>query len=102
MPIRRGPQAIRRCVECPRLHQGGYDLALAEMNRMSTPGHAGRLKAPVFAQLGDPERASEQAAAYMAIVPTFRLAKRALTWRYANPSELDRYMDGLRKAGFPE
>jgi adenylate cyclase len=83
-------------------HQGRYDMALAELSRMSTPGYAGKLKAAVLAQLGDLQKASEEADAFMQILPGFRVAEWALTERYADPAELDRYMDGLRKAGFPE
>jgi hypothetical protein len=39
-------------------------MALAELNRMSTPGYAGKLKAAVLAHLGDLEKASEEAAAF--------------------------------------
>jgi tetratricopeptide (TPR) repeat protein len=83
-------------------HQGRYDMALAELNRMSTPGHAGKLKAAVLALLGDLAKASEEADAFMQILPGFRVAEWALTERYADPAELDRYTDGLRKAGLPE
>jgi hypothetical protein len=47
-------------------------------------------------------KASEEADSFMEIVPTFRIAEWWLTERYADPAELNRYTEGLRKAGFPE
>jgi TolB-like protein/Tfp pilus assembly protein PilF len=112
-------EAIRRCDRAMRInpngpdwyhwikafalfHQGRYELALAELNRMSTPSYAGKLKAAVLAYLGRLDKASAERDAFMAMVPTFRAAKWALTEKYAEPAELERYVEGLRKAGFPD
>jgi len=83
-------------------HQGNYDQALASLNRMSAPGYAGKLKAAVYAYLGDEEKARTEANAFMKLVPTFSIENWARTEHYANPTELERYVEGQRKAGLPE
>ncbi|WP_108659996.1 adenylate/guanylate cyclase domain-containing protein [Acuticoccus kandeliae] len=85
-----------------RFHQGRYALALAELSRMSTPDYAGKLKSAVHALLGEADKAAEERDAYLALVPGFRIGAWARTECYADLAELDRYVDGLRKAGFPE
>ena len=69
---------------------------------MSTAAHAGKLKAAVHAHLGDLEEARTEATAFLQLVPSFRITSWALTESYADPTELDRYVEGLRMAGLPE
>jgi len=83
-------------------HQGEYQMALTTMNNMSSPGHAGKLKAAVYAYLGDGAKASKEMQSFMELLPSFRISEWALTERYADRRELDRYVEGLRMAGFKE
>jgi adenylate cyclase len=83
-------------------HGGDYNEALKALNRMSVSEHAGKLKAAVHAYLGDEGKARAEAAAFMKLVPTFSINKWAETEHYADPAELARYVEGLRKAGLPE
>jgi adenylate cyclase len=83
-------------------HQGNYSGALAALNKMSSPGYAGKLKAAVHAYLGNQEIARAEAGEYMKLVPTFSIGKWVGTEHYTDPAELDRYVQGLRKAGLPE
>ena len=83
-------------------HQGNYQEALAALNNMSVPGHAGKLKAAVYAYLGEEEKARAEAMEFIKLVPTFSIREWAQTEHYANPAELERYVEGQRKAGLPE
>lgn len=111
--------AVERCDRCVRInpncpdwyhwikafalfHMGDYQESLNALNRMSTPSHAGKLKAAVYAYLGDLNKAHMEAKAFMLLVPTFRIASWSETESYADPSELERYVHGLHIAGLPE
>ena len=110
--LERCDRAIRINPNCPDwyhwikafalFHLGKYDEALSALNRMSTAAHAGKLKAAVHAHLGDLEEARTEATAFLQLVPSFRITSWALTESYADPTELDRYVEGLRMAGLPE
>ncbi len=49
-----------------------------------------------------PEEARVQAAEVLRINPKFSVKQRAKTLPYKNQADLERYLDGLRKAGLPE
>ena len=83
-------------------HLGRYDDALTTLDRMSATEHAGRLKAATYALLGRLEEARQEAAAFMQIVPGFSISRWARTEHYVKPGELQRYIDGQRKAGLPQ
>lgn len=83
-------------------HQGKYQDALTALNRMSSPGHGGRLKAAVHAYLGDHKSARAETRAFLKLVPTFSIAKWAQTEHYADPAELQRYVEGQQRAGLPD
>ena len=114
----RTAEALERCDEAIRLnpncpdwyhwirasalfHLGRYDDALAALERMSAPEHAGRLKAATLAHLGRMQEAGREAEAFLRLVPGFSIGKWSRTEFYADPAELERYVDGLRKAGLP-
>ncbi len=43
-----------------------------------------------------------EAEEFMKVVPNFSIKECARTEPYTDPNELQRYVDGLRKAGLPE
>jgi adenylate cyclase len=83
-------------------HQGNYEEALAALSKMSTSDYAGKLKAAVYAYLGDQEKALAEARQFMKLVPTFSIGEWARTEHYSDPAELERCIEGLHKAGLPE
>jgi class 3 adenylate cyclase len=110
--LERCEQAIKLNPNCPDwyhwikasalFHQGDYEEALAALNNMSAPGHAGRLKATILAYLGHLEEARAEAEAFMKLVPAFSIDEWAQTEHYADPAELERYVEGQRRAGLPD
>ncbi len=82
-------------------HLGRYQDALHSLERMVSPGQAHRLLAAVFAQLGRLGEAHDAAARFLSANPGFSIDAWASTQPYMNPKELQRYVDGMRKAGLP-
>lgn len=105
-------QAIRLNPNCPDwywwnlgftyFHLGRYEDALKSLQRMSSLGPARRLLAALYAHLGRLADARSEAEAYMKLTSNFSIGEWARTEPYADPNELQRYVDGLRKAGLPE
>jgi adenylate cyclase len=69
----------------PLLHLGWYSVSL-------------RLAAS-YAQLGRLDEAQAQAAEVLKIKPDFSIATFTKTQSYKNPTDLEHYLDGIRKAG---
>jgi len=105
-------RAIRLNPNCPDFyywligfsyfHLGQYEEALAALERMTAPQYARRLLGATYAQLGHLDEARAEAGEYLKLDPDFSIAAWARTEYYTDPDELQRYVDGLRKAGFPE
>ena len=83
-------------------HLGDYEEALRTLQRMSEPQHGRRMLAATYAQLDRLEEARAEANEYLKIAPNFSIAVWAKSEPYTDQNELQRYVDGLRKAGFPE
>lgn len=83
-------------------HLGRYEDALTALERMTEPQFARRLLAATYAHLDRLEEARSEADEYMRVDPDFSITAWAKTEYYADPQELQRYTDGLRKAGLPE
>jgi hypothetical protein len=58
--------------------------------------------AATYAQLDRLEEARAEAKEYLKITPNFSIAVWAKSEPYTDTNELQRYVDGLRKAGLPE
>jgi adenylate cyclase len=105
-------RAIRLNPSCPDFyhwllgfsyfHLGRYEDALAALERMTAPQYARRLLAATYAHLDRPEEAHSEAEEYVKLDPGFSITEWAKTEYYTDPKEMQRYVDGLRKAGFPE
>jgi adenylate cyclase len=105
-------RAIRLNPSCPDFyywllgfsyfHLGRYEDALAALERMTAPGYARRLLAATYAHLDLLEEAHTEAEEYVKLDPDFSITAWAKAEYYTDPKELQRYVDGLRKAGFPE
>ncbi len=90
--LERCEAAIRLNPNCPDwyhwvmasalFHMGRYEDALAKLDRMSEPEHAGRLKAATYAHLGRNQEAQREAAKFMNLVPTFSISRWASTECY--------------------
>jgi adenylate cyclase len=110
--LQRCQRAMRLNPKCPNFyywnlgfayfHQERYDEALAALEQMTTPEHAGRLLAATYAHLDRMEEARATAREYLKLDPGFSISTWARTEHYADPGELQRFVDGLRKAGFPD
>ena len=77
-------------------------LALSESPsapRLTAPQYARRLLAATYGHLDRLEEARSEAEEHMKIVPDFSITTWAKTEYYTDPKELQRYVDGLRKAG---
>ncbi len=48
------------------------------------------------------EEARSEAEEFMKVAPSFSIKEWARTEPYTDPNELQRYVDGMRKAGLPE
>ena len=83
-------------------HLGRYEDALEALERMTAPDQSRRLLAAVYAHLGQLDEARHKAEEFMKLVPNFSIREWAKTEPYTDPSELERYVDGLRKAGLAE
>ncbi len=83
-------------------HLGRYEDALEALERMTSPDQARRVLAATYAHLGRLEEAHSAAEEFMKVVPNFSIKEWARTEPYTDPNELQRYVNGLRKAGLPE
>ena len=83
-------------------HLGRYEDALEAHERMTAPDQSHRLLAATYAHLGQLDEARHKAEEFMKLVPNFSIREWAKTESYTDPSELERYVDGLRKAGLPD
>ena len=61
-----------------------------------------RMLAAVYGQIGRIEDAEWEAAELLTLEPDFTLARARETATLKNPAHLERYIEGLRKAGLPE
>ena len=109
--VERCDRAIQLNPKCPDwyhwikgsayFHLGRYDDVLAALERMSATEFAGRLKAATYAQLGRLDEARQEASEFMKLVPGFSISRWAQSEHYSKPEELERYIEGQRKAGLP-
>ncbi len=83
-------------------HLGRYEEASDALERMTSPQFARRLLAATYALQGRLEEAKSEADEYLKSDPDFSIEQWAMTEHYSDPEELQRYIEGLRKAGFPE
>ena len=110
--LERCQRAIRLNPNCPDwywcelgfsyFHLGRYGDALEALNRMTAPDQARRVLAATYAHLGRLDEARSEAEEFMKVFPNFSIKEWARTEPYTDPNELQRYVDGLRKAGLPE
>jgi adenylate cyclase len=81
---------------------GRSDEVIAAVRRMHDPSEGQRLLASHCAHLGRMEEAEAAAREVLRLHPHFRVSE----WRkrppYRDPAPLERYVEGLRKAGLPE
>jgi TolB-like protein len=73
--------------------------AIAAFPNFVTPH---RHLAACYAQLGQGDAARNERAIILELEPEFSIMKIAKTFAYSNPSDLEHYCAGLRKAGLPE
>ena len=83
-------------------HLGRYEEALEALERMTAPDQARRVLAATYAHLGRLDEARHEAEEFMKVVPNFSIKEWARTEPYTDPNELQRFVDGMRKAGLPE
>ena len=82
---------------------GRYEEAIAAYKRALTrnpdllPAHQGL--AIIYSELGREEEARAEVAEALRINPKYSLEVLRQTWPYKDPAVLERYLDGLRKAG---
>jgi tetratricopeptide (TPR) repeat protein len=82
-------------------HAGQYEEAIATLKPLLHLGwiSVSRRLAASYAQLGRLDEARAQAAEVLKLDPDFSIATFTKTQSYKNPSDLEHYLDGLRKAG---
>jgi len=83
-------------------HLGRYEEALEALERITDLGQARRILAATYAHLSRLDEARHEAEEFMKVVPNFSIKEWARTEPYTDPNELQRYVDGMRKAGLPE
>jgi adenylate cyclase len=83
-------------------HLGEYDNALEAFGHMIALDAPRRLLAATYAHLDRLEEAHYEARQYMKVFPDFSIREWARTEPYVDPKELQRYVDGMRKAGLPD
>ena len=85
---------------------GRYADAVAPLqkavSRAPNHGHSRRYLAATYAQLGELDKAREEAAEAMRIDPWFTIKQGIFARICKRPEDAERFNDGLRKAGFPE
>ena len=86
--------------------KGDFAKAIAEFERVleSNPHFSlGRLMlAAAYGQAGRIDDAEWEAAEVLSLLPDFSIETVRHTMPYKNPMDMERYIDGLRKAGLPE
>jgi len=115
----RASEALERCHRAMRLnprcpnfyywnlgfayfHLGRYEEALATLAQMTSPEHACRLLSATYAHLDRLGEAHSAAEEYLKLDPDFSISEWAKTEHYTDSNELQRFVDGLRKAGLPD
>ncbi len=86
-------------------HAGQYEEAIEAHKPLLHSGWHYNLHlrlAASYAQLGSLDEARAQAAEALKLNPDFSIATFIKTEAYKNPSDLEHYLDGLRRAGLPE
>ena len=83
-------------------HLRRYEDASKSLQKMTSLHQARRLLAAVYVYLGRLDEARFEAKEFLKGIPTFSIKEWASTEPYTDPGELDHYIKGLRKAGFPE
>jgi tetratricopeptide (TPR) repeat protein len=83
-------------------HLGRYEEALEALERITDLGQARRILAATYAHLGRLDEARHEAEEFMKVVPNFSIKEWARTEHNTDPNGLQRYVDGMRKAGLPE
>ncbi len=82
---------------------GQYEAAVKTLRNEATyRTESRRLLAAALAQLGQLEEAREEAKLYLATNPHFKISHWVESQPYRDLALLDRFLEGLRKAGFPE
>jgi TolB-like protein/class 3 adenylate cyclase len=82
---------------------GQYEAAVKTLRNPATyRTESRRLLAAALAQLGQLEEARHEAKLYLARYPQFRISRWFETHPYRDLTTRDRFLEGLRKAGFPE
>ena len=89
---------------------GRYEDALTEFNRLLdrskkgefNPEFTHRLLAATYVMLGREKEARKHAEEVIRINPKFTLKGYAKTQSYKNQTDIDRWIDALRKAGLPD
>ena len=83
--------------------EGRYGDVLLQLSRIERPrmwDH--RLLAAAYAQSGNLTKAKEHVTAMLAINPETSISTIKPTAAFKNATDVDRYLEGLRKAGMPE
>jgi TolB-like protein/Flp pilus assembly protein TadD len=81
---------------------GQYREAIDVLIRIKDPAEASRLLAASFAHLNQLEEARRYAQIVLAKHPGFSIADWRAKQPFRDPSDVDRFVDGLRRAGLPE
>jgi adenylate cyclase len=81
---------------------GRYEDVVAAVQRMHDPSEGRRLQAIGYAHLGMMDEAKAAAREVMRLHPGFTISAWCQRPPYRQGPVLERYMDGLRKAGLPE
>jgi len=81
--------------------QGKYEEAMEAIARMNMPGyfHVHAARAAALGQLGQFEEARKAVQDLLALRPDFAVAARQEYSKWYEPEEIERLLDGLRKAG---
>jgi len=75
---------------------------LQEASRAPNHGHSRRYLAATYAQLGQLDRAKDEAAEALRIEPWFTINQGIFAGICKRPEDAEHFSEGLRKAGFPE
>jgi Flp pilus assembly protein TadD len=82
---------------------GQYEKAAAALQRPEAYRSAARrYLAASLAQLGDTERARQEAALFMAVNPSFSISHWVAATEHQNATTLAHFVEGFRKAGLPQ
>lgn len=80
-----------------------YEEAIAELEKITSPwSHVYKVLAVNYAQVGRLEDARAALAKFVEIEPQTTLELAAETMPFKRKEDLERFLDGLRKAGLPE